>query len=199
MVKRDGKSYRIRILEIRHLSGNNPLDPVEPLLNYNGQRVQTGTELVNVIANGGGSGSAGSAFAACVRSPPMYVVAALQGPNGPRTSFVYGGNMNIDAQTLQCTDPPPGTLGQGSFSFTWLQRGGGLLMDYFAGSPPPNMNDWQWEVNGVLSGAGYSVPNQTLTLIAVSLFGPRLEMLVRVDDAGVGVPVLNVISIRRLI
>jgi hypothetical protein len=195
---RDGKHYRIRILEVRPLSGNNPLDPVEPLLNYDGQRVQTIDDLVQVISSGRSGG--GSSFEGCIGSAPMHVVAGPGGANPPRSTLIYGANFNIDAQTLACTDPPPGTPGQGNFSITWRTVGVAPLIEYFSGSPPPgNPQDWQWDDAGILKNFGISGPaNQVRTLIAVSISGARLEMVLRVDDAGIGAPVLNVVSLRKL-
>lgn len=198
-VNRGGKKYRIRILEVRPLTGNNPLDPVEPLLNYDGRRVNSIVELVQLVDTGlGGGGN----FSPCARSTPMHIVFSPGGPAPARSSIIYGANWNLDAQTLECTSAPPGVQGQGNFSVTWLtpMGGGAPTIDYFCGSPPPgDPQDWQFDDGGVLKNSGVNSPaNVVKTLIAVSKSGARLEIQVRVDDPGVGAPVLNVLSIRRL-
>lgn len=190
-----GGNYTIRILEIRPLSGNNPLDPVEPLLNFNGQRVQTVTELVQVIQTGG-SGGAGT-LAACARSTPMNIV-YTPGPAAARSAIVFGANMNICPQSLDCTSPPPGVPSQGNFSFTLQTMLSGPVVECYAGTHS-SATDWRFDDHGTLKNFGIvRHPNQNFTLIAVSGFGARIEMVLRVDDTGVGTPVFHVLSIRRL-
>lgn len=190
-----GGNYTIRILEIRPVTGNNPLDPVEPLLNFNGQRVQTVTELVQVIQSGGSGGS--GTLTACVRSTPMHVV-YTPGPAAARSSIIFGANMNLDPQSLDCTSPPPGVASQGNFSFTLQTMFSGAVIECYAGSNS-SATDWRFDDAGTLKNFGIMRPaNQNFTLIAVSSSGARIEMVIRVDDSGVGTPVFNMVSLRRL-
>lgn len=209
---------RFEVLEIRPLRGNNPLDPLEPLLNFGGVRVQTVPEVLalaqgqsppapgaptapptNPGANPGGNpganpGGTPAGLLSCLSTTGMD-----QQVNSP-TLQIFVAAMGINPNTLECFLPPVAGAGPGTENFSFSADrfiravGTQQLVGHFAVPP-----DWQFLVNGSPTSVPPSTPpNQVDTLVAVSSAGIQIEMQIRVNDPGVGIPTLTILSLRRL-
>ncbi len=163
----------IRLRQVNNITGNNPFNPIKPLLNYNGVEVNSVADLVTLMTNsnagGGNAATSAAALADCVKTVTMHTVLAPPNP-------IYGANFDIDPATLKCNTPPPGIAGQGNFSITEAP-GDATNTAYYAGSAPPNAGDW------VLDGAGSQyVAGSQVTFTATSNQGKRIQVTFNVTQ-----------------
>ena len=96
--------FIVRIKQVTNISGNNPWDTLEPLLNFNGVRV---TNLAALMALVRGTGATSPLLAGCLRTVPMNVIIA---------NMIWSGNFDMNPSTLACIMQPPGSPSTGSFS-----------------------------------------------------------------------------------
>lgn len=188
---KDGKRYRVVIKDIRPISGNNPLNPRQPVRNFNGTEVETNTQLVQLVENGstgagtGAGAGGGNTLANCVRTVSMNTVLAPPNP-------IFGANFEIDPATLKCLTPPPGVLGAGNFSITEA-TGDAANTAIFIGSSGAGAGDW------VLDGGGtvqLYTTNSVVTVIARSNTARRLQIQFRVTPGSPAT--LQIISLTEL-
>jgi hypothetical protein len=161
------KRFIIRIKQVKNLSGNNPFNTRQPLLNYNGQEVLTVGDLVGLI-KGSQNALVGVSLSDCQCSGIMHRITA---------DPIWGANFDIDPETLECRTPPPGIVGQGNFSITYAPNDSSNTA-YFVGSPPPNVGDWVIEGGGTMGS--YTAGN-TVSFTAVSNTGKKLKVTFKVS------------------
>lgn len=176
------KRFIIRIKQVRNLSGNNPFNVRQPLLNYDGKEVLTVSDLVGLI-QGSQNVLAGASLSDCQCSGAMHRITA---------DPIWGGNFDINPATLECRTPPPGIVGQGNFSITYAP-GDPANTAYFVGSPPPNMGDWTLPGGGTM---GLYTAGNVVTFTAVSSSGKKLKVTFKVRPGNPAI--LQVLSLAPL-
>jgi len=179
----------VRVRDVQPQEGNNPFDPRQPVLNFDGIVVDSVEDLVVLIraAAGGGQGPGRDGASDCERSSVRMAVILPD---------LFSGNFDLDPETAACRTPPPGISGMGNFSITVDREG--PLATISVGSPPPDLGDW------ILEGGDTTLefdPGKRVRFVAVSRAGRRvgIELIVPAMGAlGDPPPTFSVLSITVL-
>ena len=156
--------FIVRIRQVTNVSGNDPWHITQPVLNFNGVEVSDLATLI-ALANGGGGGGADGDPSDCVRGSTMLDIV-------PNT--IWASDFDLNPNTLDCTMPPPGTIGDGSFS---------IVMDN-----PSTPGNTTYCIGGIPGTAWNPVagpvcvaytPGATVSFQAQSTSGRRIEIQFR--------------------
>ena len=173
----------VRIRQVTNVSGNNPFNTRQPLLNFNGVEVNDLAALIAIVKGNAAAGGTSPLLADCIRTVAMNVVVA---------NIIWSGNFDLNPTTLACTLRPPGVPGSGSFSIVVDSPSTPINTTHCVGGIPGAA--WARDPAGATCVA-YAL-GATVTFGAVSTAGKKISVQFQVTAGNP--PTLRVIAITPL-
>jgi hypothetical protein len=177
----------LTIISVTNQQGNNPFDPLQPVLNYNGQQVSSVDDPIRTIQGGAGPQPA---VQSCLSS-----IRFAQSPSAP--PGIYFAGIDYNANTGNCFLRSDG---QGQTLIIQTPPNGPVVPpgSNFEAFPDRLVANWEFFPPSPVGGAVTFVPGTAQTFFVRATNGVRLQIQLNAQRTGPTTFTMNVTSLTRL-